>query len=282
MPVAVRSASKFALATAARTMIKSPLYDRAAMVGRLPRAARKPDPTSKALARALRSVGLNRLRPDERDWVARVEARRHALAADATAVRPDFEAESATTPPLFRDGGGPAPIWGIAALFSISRLWGEFLLRLVRELAPRRCVELGTALGISTAYQAAALELNGSGTLTTFEGARAWAAVAEEGLSTLGLADRTTVEIGAIDETLAEALARIGPVDYAFLDADHTEQATVKHFDAILPKMAPGGVAVLDDIAFSREMWRAWETIRRRDRVSTSMALGRMGLVAVG
>jgi predicted O-methyltransferase YrrM len=262
-------------------VIKSPLYDRAMMASRLPRLAGRRDPTSRALARALGRAALQRLRPEEREWVGRIEARRRELAADTTEVRPDFEAEPGMAPPGFHSGGDPAPIGGITLFFSISQLWGEFLLRLVRELVPRRCLELGTALGISTAYQAAALKLNESGTLTTLEGARAWAAVAKQGLSTLGLADRTTVEVGPIDATLTEILAQAGPIDYAYLDADHTEKAVVRHFDMILPHMAPGGVAVLDDIRFSRDMRRAWDAVRRRDRVSTSLALGRMGLVTV-
>lgn len=279
--MAVRSTSTYAMATLARTMLRSPLYDRAAMLARLPLLARKRDARSTALAHAVRGAALNRLRPDEREWAVRVEARRSALAADASMVRPGFEAQPATDGVGFRDGGEPAPIWGIAELFSISRTWGEFLLRLVRELAPRSSIELGTALGLSTAYQAAALELNDSGTLTTFEGAKAWAAVAEQGLRGLGLSDHASVEVGAIEQTLPPFLARSDAIDYAYLDADHTEEATVKHFDAILPHMAPGAVAVLDDIAFSTAMARAWHAIRSRDRVSTSLALGRMGVVTI-
>ena len=251
------------------------------MIGRVPRVAGRRDPTARALTQAVRGAALNGLRPDEREWAARIEARRSELASDASMVRPEFDAMPESETAVFVDGGEPAPIWGIAELFSISSLWGEFLLRLTRELAPRSCVELGTALGLSTAYQAAALELNSSGTLTTFDGAKAWAAVAEQGLSDLGLSGRADVEVGPIDETLPRALNRIGPVDYAYLDADHTEDSTVRHFDTILPHMAPGAVAVLDDIAFTREMSRAWHTVRRRERVSTSLALGRMGVVAV-
>ena len=211
----------------------------------------------------------------------RIEARREELIADPAAVRPEFHAEPESTPAGFLREEDPVPIGGIAILLSIPQYWGEFLLRLIREHAPRRCLELGAAVGISTAYQAAALELNGKGTLTTLEGARAWASVAEQGLSSLGLADRATVEVGPIDHALGETLERIGPLDYAYLDADHAEEATVAHFDAILPHIASGGIAVLDDISYSPEMGRAWNTIRQRDGVSTSLAVGRMGIVAV-
>jgi predicted O-methyltransferase YrrM len=76
-------------------------------------------------------------------------------------------------------------------------------------------------------------------------------------------------------------LEEIPPIDYAFLDADHSEEATVKHFDALLPHMAPGGVLVLDDISFSWDMWHAWTKISRAERVRVRVALGRMGILAV-
>ncbi len=71
------------------------------------------------------------------------------------------------------------------------------------------------------------------------------------------------------------------PIDYAFLDADHTEEATCEHFDILLPHLSPGAVVLLDDIMLSTGMRRAWRAIRRRERVSASLALGRMGVVAV-
>ena len=143
--------------------------------------------------------------------------------------------------------------------------------------------EAAKRLGISrnSAYQAAALELNGAGRLTTLEGARAWGAIAEQGLSALGLAGRAEVRLGPINDTLAGVLERIAPIDYAFLDAEHTEEATLEQFDMLLPHVSAGGVVVLDDITFSIGMWRAWNTIRRRDRVSTSLAISRVGVVAV-
>jgi len=212
----------------------------------------------------------------------RIDARRRELIADETSVAPGFEAKSGTAPEwITRGRGEPIPIGGVACLFSAPPRWGMFLLRLVRELAPESCLELGTGVGISTAYQAAALKLNGSGTLTTLEGAQAWAAIAEQGLSALGLAERARVEVGPIDETLAEVMARVAPIDYAYLDADHTEEATVGHFEAIVPHLSEGGIVILDDISYSGEMWRAWRAITRHGRVSLDLALGRMGVVAV-
>ncbi|MGH2925615.1 MAG: O-methyltransferase [Solirubrobacterales bacterium] len=274
-------APKAQAARAVRAMLGHPNYERASMVAKLPGVARRRDPTSRALARTLATAALRRLPASERDWVSRVEGRRRELAADGTAVAPSFDAGSGAVPGGLLQSGEPIPIGGIAEAFSIPMRWGMFLIRLVRELAPVTSLELGTGLGISSAYQAAGLELNGRGELTTLEGARAWAEVAEQGLSSLGLAERCRVEVGPIDETLEPVLNRIAPIDYAYLDADHSEEATVKHFEAVLPHMAPGGVVVLDDVAFSWDMWQAWTRITSADRVTVRVALDRMGVLVV-
>jgi predicted O-methyltransferase YrrM len=258
----------------------SPLLGRALMLGGLARIANRRDPTSRALARAFRTTALGQTPGDEREWIRRIEVWRRELTGDQRAVSAEIE-PGAGAPDWVERINRPAPVWGIPCLFGIAPQWGLFQMRLVRELAPVSCLELGTGIGLSAAYQAAALELNGTGTLTTLDRARGWGAVAGQGLSALGLAGRVRIHSGEIDDTAPRVLERIAPLDYAFFDADHTEQATVRHFDMVLPHLAPGAVAVLDDLSFSAAMRRAWSTIRRRDRVSTSMALGRMAVVAV-
>jgi predicted O-methyltransferase YrrM len=265
---------------ALRTARKSPLYGRAAMLTRLPRLAARHDRTSRALGRALGTTALGRIPDDERGWIGRIEARRRELAAQDAAVAPGFKLESrGNAAPGRPTAGKPAPISGILALFSTPPAWGAFQMRLVRELAPETCLELGTGLGVSASYQAAALELNGVGRLVTLEGSRAWGSVAEQGLTDLGLAGRGKVRLGAIDEILPEVAAGIAPIDYAFLDADHAADATRRHFDLILPHLSPGAIVLLDDITW--EARQAWKAICGGDRVSASFALGRMGVVSI-
>lgn len=126
-------------------------------------------------------------------------------------------------------------------------------MRLVRELHPRSCLELGTGF----AYQAAALELNGAGRLTTLDVAAPWATIAERRFAELGLDEKVELRRGTIDETLDGVLQDASPVDYAFLDAEHTEVATIKHFDGVLPVLASGAV------------------------VSRGLAMGRMGIAVI-
>ena len=52
---------------------------------------------------------------------------------------------------------------------SKGRRFATFLYLLAREFKPQLALELGTNVGISSAYQAAALKLNGRGKLVTLE-----------------------------------------------------------------------------------------------------------------
>lgn len=134
-------------------------------------------------------------------------------------------------------------------------------------------VELGTSLGVTTAYLAA---MDAKNTVLTYEGCEAVAAVAKENWKRLGLKN-ITCRVGKIDaEALAEELSR---VDVAFVDANHTYAGTRMYVNIILEKMHEKSVLVIDDIHHSREMEKVWQEICADDRVTTSMDLYQMGLV---
>ena len=84
--------------------------------------------------------------------------------------------------------------------------------------------------------------------------------------------------VGAIGDTLPDAVQRAAPIDYALIDAEHTEEATMGYFEGVVPHMAPGGVMVFDDIPWAPELWRAWRRVARDERISGAFAVGRMGV----
>jgi len=231
-----------------------PAY-RVLMGASAPRLAARRDRASRALFRALWTTALGRIPREERQWIGRIEARRVELA-------------SADASPFVR--------W-----MSIAPVWGRFLMRTVRELAPRSCLELGTGFGISAAYQAAALELNGAGTLTTVERDEGLGGVAKEGLVRLGLEGRVELRLGLQDDSLGDVLEPMRSIDYAFLDADHTTEGTLAHFATLLPHLGGGAIVVLDDINWSEGMRRAWKSIAANERVSTMLELRRVGIIVI-
>ena len=82
-------------------------------------------------------------------------------------------------------------------------------------------------------------------------------------------------------ETLGVVAAREAPIDYALIDAEHTERATVQNFDRLRPHLADEAVVVVDDIFMTAEMRRAWRTIQSRPGVELDLTLRRLGIVIV-
>ena len=134
-------------------------------------------------------------------------------------------------------------------------------------------VELGTSLGVTTAYMAAMDKRN---KVITYEGCPAVAEIAKENWKAL--------EIKNIDcrvgEITADMLDRdLERVDVAFIDANHTYAGTRAYFNVLAEKVHAKSVVVVDDIHYNKEMEKAWHEICEDERVTSTMDLYQMGLV---
>lgn len=158
--------------------------------------------------------------------------------------------------------------------------WGRRLFNAVSVSRPGICLELGTCLGISAAYQAAALREIGTGKLVTLEGSPDLAAVARRNFADLGL-DNVEVRVGSFVETLQPTLDDFLSVDFAFIDGHHDEEATISYFETILPHAARGAVLIFDDIRWSRGMRRAWHRIATHPNTHLIRDLRRWGICFV-
>jgi predicted O-methyltransferase YrrM len=236
-------------------------------------------------ARAVAGAVLDALRdaplaPGEREVVERIEARRRALVASQAelAVR-----RSEWTGDPDDDDVLHGTVGEFTARAAKSEFWALLLFRLVRRLDPRVCVELGTNMGISAAYQASALALaGGDGRLYSIEAAHAVAGIARETFAELGLAGRAECRTGRFDDVLEPLLAEVGPAGYAFVDGHHHEEPTLRYFEALLPHLTDPAVLVFDDVAHSDEMRRAWRRIAGDERVRLALDLGQIGICTVG
>lgn len=153
--------------------------------------------------------------------------------------------------------------------------FGQLLFRIVDRYSPVTILELGTSLGITTAYLASAKE--GSAVIT-MEGAKAVAAVAKQNFSRLKLANVEIVE-GNFDETLPPLIKKTGSVDLAFIDGNHRFGPTVRYFKELLPATHEYSILIFDDIHWSKEMEQAWETIKEDPAVTLSIDLFFIGLI---
>lgn len=157
---------------------------------------------------------------------------------------------------------------------------GQLLFRLVtfmgqNEKRPLEILELGTSLGITTAYLASADSKN---IVTTLEGSEAVLKVAQGVWRALKL-ENIFWQQGNIDDTLY--LYARESLDVAYVDANHTYEATMRYADYLLPRISANGMLVIDDIHYSEEMERAWKELKDDPRVSTSMDLYHAGILFV-
>jgi predicted O-methyltransferase YrrM len=158
---------------------------------------------------------------------------------------------------------------------SKGRKHGRLLFRLSRHLKPGYILELGTAMGISSAYLALG---NDQSEVTTIEGCTNIAARARENLKKIEL-ERVTVINDDFDGALPRCLKQTDHVDLAFIDGNHREQPTLDYFEQILAKTVNASCIVFDDIHWSKGMERAWKRIINHPEVTLSIDLFHLGIV---
>ena len=165
---------------------------------------------------------------------------------------------------------------------SKSEFWAHFLFRMIRKTNPVSCVELGSCVGISAAYQAYALKLNQQGKLLSLEGSPQVADIASETLSTIDLEEYASIQTGPFNETLLPSLQSMKPVDYLFNDGHHDHDAVLGYFDDALLYLADEAIVVIDDISWSDGMKAAWSEIESHERVSLTVNLRQVGIAVIG
>ena len=74
-------------------------------------------------------------------------------------------------------------------------------------------------------------------------------------------------------------IALAGKLDFAFIDGNHTYEATIANFNTLLSIAHNDTVFVFDDIHWSAGMQKAWDEIAGHERVTVSIDLFRIGIV---
>ncbi len=167
----------------------------------------------------------------------------------------------------------------IAAKAAKPAKWGKLLYRLCRYFQPKYMLELGTSLGISSAYQAAGAASEGQiPEFYTLEGSANLVELSQINLKDLGLSWVKPVQ-GNFDETLQPLVDSLNQVDYAFIDGNHRKEPTLRYFEQLLPKCHDQTLLIFDDIYWSKDMSEAWEEIKAHPRVTVSVDLFYLGLV---
>lgn len=163
----------------------------------------------------------------------------------------------------------------VAARSLKSPKYAQLLFRLIQFYGCKQVLELGTCLGITTSYLAAASH---EVSVTTMEGVQAYANQAQSVFAALELKNIQLVA-GNFDHTLAGVLQKATPFDFVFIDGNHRLEPTVRYFNQLVQAIHPNSIVVLDDIHWSKEMEQAWETIQQHPAVTLTIDLFFIGIV---
>jgi len=163
----------------------------------------------------------------------------------------------------------------IARVAAKPSKYGKLLYRMVQFYECKSILELGTSLGISTAYLALA---NTQSLVYTLEGDPNIAEEAEFNFNELGLQNIRVVK-GNFDDTLLSVLAVQKQVDLVFIDGNHSQEPTVKYFNQLLPFIHNNTIIIFDDIHWSKSMENAWEEIKNHEQVTLSIDLFFIGII---
>ncbi len=123
---------------------------------------------------------------------------------------------------------------------------GVLLAMLVRLSGARRVLEIGTFTGYSALCMAEALPQNGQ--LVTCEIKPEHADIARSFFDRSRHGRKIKIHLGPALKTLA-GLPRAAKFDFVFLDAD--KENYVNYYEAVLPRLRPGGLIVADNVLWS-------------------------------
>jgi predicted O-methyltransferase YrrM len=164
----------------------------------------------------------------------------------------------------------------IARTALLRPAYARFLYRLIRHVQAKQAIEMGTSLGITSQYIAAAAGQEGR--LVTMEGSAAIANVARKGFEKNGFGNISVAE-GNFDDTFPAVLADTSRIDFLFIDGNHRKEPTLRYFREALPYLHGQSVVVLDDIYWSEEMLSAWQEIYQRPEITLSFDVFRFGVL---
>lgn len=157
-----------------------------------------------------------------------------------------------------------------------SRREGELLFRIVKHYKPKTILEFGTNLGFSSLFMAKGapqtqlFSVEGSGVLA--EKARANHAAFQS---------HPQIYASTFEEFIEQEIEKLPTIDLFFLDGNHRKEPTLRYIEAILPKMEPNGIIILDDIRWSAEMEEAWNQLLNHPQLNVTLDLFSMGICFV-
>jgi predicted O-methyltransferase YrrM len=167
-----------------------------------------------------------------------------------------------------------SPIREVAKITKYStsnRKYAQLLQYFCAQTHGEIIIELGTCVGITTRYLSKVTKTQ----LLTFEASEELIQVAKDDFKL----PKVKFVAGDINFTLPEELRKIEKVDFAFIDANHTYEGTMKSFKELISKINSESIIVIGDIHWSRGMEKAWKEIKEFPDIKLSLDFYEVGIL---
>lgn len=162
----------------------------------------------------------------------------------------------------------------IAKNAGVSSKNARLLFRIVRYFQPENVLEIGTSLGLATSALALG---NSKAKITTLEGCPQTAKVAQQQFQDFNF--NITSIVTKFEAYLESENIQSATYDLIYFDGNHSKEATLHYFEALLPTITNETVWIFDDIHWSSGMQEAWETIKKHPKVTVTIDTFQWGLV---
>lgn len=144
----------------------------------------------------------------------------------------------------------------------ITKKRAQLLARLIPYLDIKKCLELGTSLGIGTIAMKEADEV------LTLEGCPETAQIAQKQFKKHNF-NTVSIHVEEFSKSLPKAAEH--NYDLVYFDGNHQKEATLQYFEQLLETVHNETVFIFDDIHWSKDMTEAWETIKEHPKVTVTV-----------
>lgn len=167
----------------------------------------------------------------------------------------------------------------IARKSSTEPRYGGVIQKIIDAFKVERILELGTSVGVGTMFLA---RTNAKVEVTTVEGCPETSKFAKSEFAKRKIANVNFINDN-FDHLFASNVLKGQHFDLAFIDGNHTSEATIRYFDNVIKRYSSKkSIIIVDDINWSRDMYRAWKEISAKMQDSLRLNLFRMGIIFCG
>ena len=149
-----------------------------------------------------------------------------------------------------------------------SQTYLEMLFRFVYAIKPKTVVELGTSIGLTTAYLATP---DSEATIYTEEQNKEWTDFASMNFKKIGVKN--------IVQTNGDVWSRAESCDFLYISKSYPTEKILEAFQSAIAKKTNSFVAVISDICRSDERISVWEKMKREPSVRVSLEMHHYGLL---